>query len=140
MYPYLRLARVLFSSKFKSKLNFYSRDSDCIPMMVLPQDIDPFMELNNGRYVTLLDLGRYGYGTRVNINTFLKKQKWSLTITGTYNEYRYRLRLFQRFKLKTKIIGYDENWFYFFQKICWMPLLQAFHPKIQFLIYCFFHP
>ena len=117
MYPYLRLARVLFRSKFKSKLNFYSRDSDCIPMMVLPQDIDPFMELNNGRYVTLLDLGRYGYGTRVNINTFLRKQKWSLTITGTYNEYRYRLRLFQRFKLKTKIIGYDENWFYFFQKI-----------------------
>ena len=117
MYPYLRLARVLVRSKFKSKLNFYSRDSDCIPMMVLPQDIDPFMELNNGRYVTLLDLGRYGYGTRVNINTFLKKQKWSLTITGTYNEYRYRLRLFQRFKLKTKIIGYDENWFYFFQKI-----------------------
>ena len=51
------------------------------------------------------------------INSFLKKQKWSLTITGTYNEYRYRLRLFQRFKLKTKIIGYDENWFYFFQKI-----------------------
>ena len=86
-------------------------------MMVLPQDIDPFMELNNGRYVTLLDLCRYGYGTRVNINAFLKKQKWSLTITGTYNEYRYRLRLFQRFKLKTKIIGYDENWFYFFQKI-----------------------
>ena len=117
MYPYLRLARVLFRSKFKSKLNFYSRDSDCIPMMVLPQDIDPFMELNNGRYVTLLDLGRYGYGSRVNINSFLKKQKWSLTITGTYNEYRYRLRLFQRFKLKTKIIGYDENWFYFFQKI-----------------------
>ncbi|MDG1842633.1 MAG: acyl-CoA thioesterase [Crocinitomicaceae bacterium] len=117
MYPYLRLARVLLSSKFKTKLNFYSRDSDSIPMMVLPQDIDPFMELNNGRYVTLLDLGRYGYGSRVNINAFLKRQKWSLTITGTYNEYRYRLRLFQRFVLKTKIIGYDENWFYFFQKI-----------------------
>ena len=74
MYPYLRLARVLVRNKFKSKLNFYSRDSDCIPMMVLPQDIDPFMELNNGRYVTLLDLGRYGYGTRVNINAFLKSK------------------------------------------------------------------
>ena len=117
MYPYLRLTRVLLFSKFKPKLNFYSRDSDSISMMVLPQDIDPFMELNNGRYVTLLDLGRYGYGSRVNINKFLKKQKWSLTITGTYNEYRYRLRLFQRFVLKTKIIGYDEKWFYFFQKI-----------------------
>jgi acyl-CoA thioesterase FadM len=47
---------------------------------------------------------------------FLKRNKWSLTIIGTYNEYRYRLRLFQRFVLQTKIIGYDEKWFYFFQK------------------------
>ena len=117
MYPYFRLARVLIKKKFERKLDFYSRESDTISLMVLPQDIDPFLELNNGRYVTLLDLGRYGYGTRVNINGFLKKNQWSLTITGTYNEYRHRLRLFQRFELKTTIIGYDANWFYFFQKI-----------------------
>ena len=73
MYPYLRLARVLIKKKFQPKLDFYSRDSDTIPLMVLPQDIDPFLELNNGRYVTLLDLGRYGYGTRVDINGFLKR-------------------------------------------------------------------
>ena len=117
MYPYLRLARVLINKRFQSKLDFYSRDSDSITMLVWPQDIDPFLELNNGRYVTLLDLGRYGYGTRVDINGFLKKNQWSLTITGTYNEYRHRLRLFQKFELKTKIIGYDADWFYFFQKI-----------------------
>ena len=117
MYPYLRLTRVLITKRFQSKLDFYSRDSDSITMLVWPQDIDPFLELNNGRYVTLLDLGRYGYGTRVDINGFLKKNQWSLTITGTYNEYRHRLRLFQKFELNTKIIGYDSDWFYFFQKI-----------------------
>ncbi len=54
----------------KPKLDFFSKESDVIPLMVWPQDIDPFLELNNGRYVTLLDLGRYGFGTRVDINTF----------------------------------------------------------------------
>jgi len=117
MYPYLRLAKVLIIKRSQSKLDFYSRDSDTISLMVLPQDLDPFLELNNGRYVTLLDLGRYGYGARVGINSFLKKNRWSLTIAGTYNEYRHRLRLFQKFELKTKIIGYDADWFYFFQKI-----------------------
>lgn len=117
MYPYLRLTRVLIQSKFKSKLDFHSEEFDFIKLRVWPQDIDPFMELNNGRYVTLLDLGRYAYGSRVDINAFLKKNQWSLTITGTYNEYRYRLRLFQTFQLKTNIIGYDSNWFYFFQKL-----------------------
>ena len=77
---------------------------------------DPFLELNNGRYVTLLDLGRFAYGADGH-QRFLKKKQWSLTITGTYNEYRYRLRLFQKFELKTKIIGYDTDWFYFFQKL-----------------------
>jgi acyl-CoA thioesterase FadM len=117
MYPILRLARVIITSKFKKKLTLDSLESDIIKLRVLPQDIDPFMELNNGRYVTLLDLGRFGYGSKVNMGKFLKKNNWSLTIVGTYNEYRHRLRLFQKFELKTKIIGYDNRWFYFSQKI-----------------------
>ena len=115
MYPYLRLFRVVIQSGLQKKKNLLYEEST-INLRVLPQDIDPFMELNNGRYVTLLDLGRFGYGANVKISKFLKANKWSLTIVGTYNEYRYRLRLFQKFILKTKIFGYDEKWFYFFQK------------------------
>ena len=117
MYPLLRLIRVVVKSQFKKKLSFDNDYTDSINLIVLPQDIDPFMELNNGRYVTLLDLGRFSLGAKVNMVSFLKRNNWSLTIIGTYNEYRYRLRLFQRFILKTKIIGYDEKWFYFFQKV-----------------------
>jgi len=117
MYPVLRLARVIIKSKLQKKVSFDSSHNECITLRVLPQDIDLFMELNNGRYVTLLDLGRFSYGAKVNMSRFLKKNNWSLTIVGTYNEYRHRLRLFQKFVLETKIIGYDENWFYFFQKI-----------------------
>ena len=116
MYPILRLIKVVTVSQFQKKLSFDNEYIDRINLMVLPQDIDPFMELNNGRYVTLLDLGRFSLGARVNIASFLKRNNWSLTIVGTYNEYRYRLRLFQRFILQTKIIGYDDKWFYFFQK------------------------
>ena len=116
MYPLLRIIRVVVKSQFQEKLSFDTEYTDSVNLIVLPQDIDPFMELNNGRYVTLLDLGRFSLGSKVNMASFLKKNNWALTIVGTYNEYRYRLRLFQRFILKTKIIGYDEKWFYFFQK------------------------
>ena len=109
MYPYLRLIKVVIQSQFKPKMGFYSEKYDEINLTVLPNDIDPFMELNNGRYVTLLDLGRYAYGGRIKMGTFLKKNNWSLTIVGTYNEYRYRLKLFRKFQLKSKIIGYDEK-------------------------------
>tara|TARA_B100001287_G_scaffold226171_1_gene195855 strand:+ start:5758 stop:6279 length:522 start_codon:yes stop_codon:yes gene_type:complete len=116
MYPYLRLFKVIVKSQFKSKINFGSDSYDIINLVVLPNDIDPFLELNNGRYVTLLDLGRFAYGARIGMKSFLDTNKWSLTIAGTYNEYRYRLKVFQKFQIKSKILGYDDKWFYFFQK------------------------
>ena len=73
MYPYLRLIKVVIQSQFKPKMEFYSEKYDEINLTVLPNDIDPFMELNNGRYVTLLDLGRFAYGGRIKMGTFLKK-------------------------------------------------------------------
>ena len=73
-------------------------------------------ELNNGRYVTLLDLGRFDFVLKIKLHRLLKRKKWSLTVAGTYNEYRHRIRLFQQFTLNTSIIGYDERWFYFLQK------------------------
>ena len=69
MYPILRLARVIAQSKFQKKLSFDSTHNECIHLMVLPQDIDLFMELNNGRYVTLLDLGRFSYGAKVDMGS-----------------------------------------------------------------------
>ena len=74
MYPYFRLIRVIASSKAKKNIDFHSKEFDRIRMRVWPQDIDPFLELNNGRYVTLLDLGRFAFGARVKINTFLAKK------------------------------------------------------------------
>ena len=68
----LRLIKVIAVSQFQKKLSFDNEYIDSINLMVLPQDIDPFMELNNGRYVTLLDLGRFSLGTKVNMGGFLK--------------------------------------------------------------------
>ena len=73
MYPLLRLIRVVVNSQFQEKLSFYNDYTDRVNLIVLPQDIDPFMELNNGRYVTLLDLGRFSLGARVNMARFLKR-------------------------------------------------------------------
>ena len=73
MYPILRLIKVVTVSQFQKKLSFDNEYIDRINLMVLPQDIDPFLELNNGRYVTLLDLGRFSLGAKVNMGGFLKR-------------------------------------------------------------------
>ena len=115
MYPYLRLLIIITKGLFQKKVDPNLLVSK-IKIRVWPNDIDPFFELNNGRYVTLLDLGRFDYILKIKLHKLLKKEGWSLTVAGTYNEYRHRIRAFQQFELSTTIIGHDHRWFYFQQK------------------------
>ena len=115
MYPYFRLIKLVTRRFFSVKENLENTTSK-LKIRVWPHDLDPFLELNNGRYVTLLDLGRFDFLLKIKLHKLLKRKKWSLTVAGTYNEYRHRIRLFQSFTLTTTIIGYDERWFYFLQK------------------------
>ena len=115
MYPYRRLFIIILKGIFSKKESPEQLTSK-IKIRVLPHDLDPFLELNNGRYVTLLDLGRFDYILKIKLHKLLKKQDWSLTVAGTYNEYRHRIRVFQQFELSTTIVGHDHRWFYFQQK------------------------
>ncbi len=115
MYPYFRLF-ILICKRIFSKKESPEQLTSKIKIRVWPHDLDPFLELNNGRYVTLLDLGRFDFILRIKLQKLLKRKNWSLTVAGTYNEYRHRIRVFQQFELTTTIIGHDNRWFYFLQK------------------------
>lgn len=80
-------------------------------------DIDVFWELNNGRYLTLMDLGRFHLGKQAGLFDILKKRKWGLMVAGVNSKYRYRLRYGAKFELHTKLLGYDEKWFFFHQQV-----------------------
>lgn len=114
MYPYIRSAYHLFKAKRKSKFEHPFKESQ-IKMRVWPWDVDMFLELNNGRYLTLMDIGRFEVGIRVGLFEVLKKYDWGLMVGGVSSRYRRRLRPFQKFTLHTKMECYDERWFYFRQ-------------------------
>lgn len=87
-----------------------------ISMRVGITDIDPYMELNNGRHLTLMDFGRFDLARRSGLLNVVKKKKWGLAVAGTSVRYRHRIKFGQRFKLHSQLVGYDERWFYFHQK------------------------
>jgi hypothetical protein len=45
-----------------------------------PQDIDVYLEMNNGRILTIMDLGRTGLGIRTGLVAALQRNGWGLTI------------------------------------------------------------
>ncbi len=84
-------------------------------MIVWPWDCDIFGEVNNGRHLTLFDLGRFDFGSRTGLMQVLKKERWGLVVAGSTIRYRRRLTPFQRYSQHTRLIARDEKWFYFVQ-------------------------
>lgn len=114
MYPYFRASKYFIKAKFGKQISL--KDRSVLNMRVFLSDIDIYPELNNGRYLTLMDLGRYDFGVKVGLFSVLKEKKWGLMVAGNFTRYRYRLKLFQKFRLVTELVGYDDKWFYFYQQ------------------------
>ncbi len=81
-------------------------------MTCLPVDIDGFLEMNNGRVLTLFDLGRFALAMRIGLWNVLRTQKWGLVVAGSTTRYRARITTFQRFEMRTRFLGWDDKFFY----------------------------
>lgn len=82
-----------------------------------PQDIDYYLEMNNGRILTILDLGRTGLAQRVGLLRALRENGWGLTIAGASIRYRKRIRPFVKFRIVSKAVGWSDRFFYIEQTI-----------------------
>jgi hypothetical protein len=80
-----------------------------------PWDVDPWLELNNGRTLTLYDLGRVPLAARCGLVRVLRANRWGLTVAGSSVRYRRRVRAFQRFELRSAFIGRDARFLYVHQ-------------------------
>jgi acyl-CoA thioesterase FadM len=113
MYPYFRLIRILFNAKRKDSLNL--NDESILKMRVFLGDIDFYPELNNGRHLTMMDMGRMDLAQRTGLLKIVHEQKWGFAVSGASVRYRHRLKALQRFLLHTRVIAIDDRWFYFHQ-------------------------
>ncbi len=116
MYPYLRTIKTILSAKYRSSLHF--GDSGIMNLRAGIFDIDHYGEINNGRQLTLMDLGRYDLGVRGGLMKVVKAKKWGLAVGGSSIRYRRRITLWKKFQLHSELLGHDGRWFYFLQKMC----------------------
>ncbi|RKF20429.1 thioesterase [Alginatibacterium sediminis] len=115
MYPFLRLAKTMFLANKKSKI-CYTEPSQ-INFICHPWDIDLFGEMNNGRILTLYDLGRTDLGLRCDLMTLLSKNKWALVVAGSSVRYRKRVKMFDKITMHSQCVGYDDKWLYIEQSM-----------------------
>ncbi len=83
---------------------------------VMPNDLDVNLHMNNGRYLTLMDLGRLDLIVSAGMAREVLRRGWRPVLGGAYITYRRELGPFQDFRLETRIVGWDERWFYMSQQ------------------------
>jgi acyl-CoA thioesterase FadM len=115
MYPIVRLVKEVFKASRMPDL--HPLGSHVSHHRCWPQDLDYFMEMNNGRILTILDLGRTGLAQRVGLLRALRQNRWALTIAGSSVRYRKRIRPFVKFRIVSKAVGWSERFFYLEQTI-----------------------
>jgi YbgC/YbaW family acyl-CoA thioester hydrolase len=79
------------------------------PFRVLPTDLDTLLHVNNGRYLTLMDLGRYDLLYRSGFWQESARRGWYAVVAAQTITYKRSLTVGQRFTLLTKVLGVDER-------------------------------
>lgn len=115
MYPFLRVFYNIQRAKFRSKLDF--KDTAHLPMRVHLTDLDIYGEMNNARYLNILELARWDLSVRTNLLDTMKKKRWGFVVAGVSIRYRKRLTALQKFEIQTRLAGMDERWLYVEQNI-----------------------
>ncbi|MGP6089137.1 acyl-CoA thioesterase [Antarctobacter jejuensis] len=115
MYPFIRLARNLWLARRAPKLGVF--DTQITEHVCLPWDLDPWVELNNGRTLTIYDLGRIPLAVRTGLVEVLRRERWGLTIAGSVVRYRRRVRMWDRVTMHSRVLGWDNRFLYIDQSM-----------------------
>ena len=108
---YLRLAWLLLSYRFKPRLSF--DDALERPMTVMPGDLDLNGHVNNGRYLTLVDLAIIELFLRSGVMLKAWRSGWRPMLGASMITYRRGLQPFARYSLRFQLQSWDERWNYF---------------------------
>lgn len=110
MYPFIRMFKELIKNARAQPLSVLG--THVSHHRCWPWDLDLWRELNNGRTLTLYDLGRIPLAGRTGLTKVLLKNRWGLTMAGASVRYRKRVRMFERVEMHSRVAGWDDRFIY----------------------------
>lgn len=78
-------------------------------LTTLPTDLDILGHMNNGRYLSLFDLGRWDLLVRTGLWDIMKANRWYAVVSSETVTFRKSLGPWQRFDLESRMIGHDDR-------------------------------
>ena len=108
MFPWMRLIKVAGGLIGAPRIGLL--DTTCVKLQSWPNDLDFNLHVNNGRYLMLADLGRFDWFIRSGTLQVARKHGAMPVIGDAIAKFRRELKAFQRFEIRTRMVGWDERW------------------------------
>ena len=87
-----------------------------VAFRVMPNDCDINFHMNNGRYLTFMDLGRIHLLRQNRLLGVILKQRWMPVLTAAEINFIRSIAPLQKFELVTRLVSWDDKYFYIEQK------------------------
>lgn len=113
---WFRLIATLISALWKPSLTA-PLDRSHLRFRVWPNDLDLNFHMNNGRYFTIMDLGRADLLIRMKMVRPMFQRGWMPVLTSSVMRFRRELRLFEPFDLETAIVYWHGSTFVMEQRL-----------------------
>ena len=108
---YFRLIWVLIHAKFRKRITSESYQNE-IATRIYPNDLDLNLHVNNGRYLTLCDLGRIDLFVRSGLASVMMKKKWMPVVGNVTMTFIKPLFAFDKIRIVSQVTHWDEKYFY----------------------------
>lgn len=105
---WLRLLWLLMSAPFRPRISVPG-DLSVLNFRVLPNDLDLSLHMNNGRYLTVMDLGRLDLLIRSGLGGAVWRNGWTPVANAALIRFRRELRVFTRYRLETRVLSWHEQ-------------------------------
>jgi acyl-CoA thioesterase FadM len=83
---------------------------------VWPNDLDVNIHMNNGRFLSVMDLGRFDLTFRTGLGRAMLRNRWQPLVGGVTIRYRRSLDPFEHYELHTRLLGWDAKWVFLEQR------------------------
>ncbi len=107
---FFRLLHLLLFSRTRSRVDVL--DEVTTPFRVWPTDLDVNRHMTNGKYLSILDLGRVDLMLRSGLFGVLRGEGIYPVVASQAIRYRRSLPLFARFGVRTRVLGWDDRFIF----------------------------
>jgi acyl-CoA thioesterase FadM len=87
-----------------------------VAFRVLPTDCDINFHMNNGRYLSFMDLGRLHLVVQIGLLGIIVRKRWRPALGAAEINFIREIGPFRKFELLTRLVTWDDKWSYMEQR------------------------